>query len=290
MHPVEQAHAVFFEADLRCGDAAAKAVFAIPCETNIKDLGNDISDRSYFKWARVTNEQIVFISEPIVSKVGISKGKFVVTLTSPIYSSNEFDGVITVAVVLSDLAETYLEPLKLSQTSIIFLLDGKGRVIHSPYAQLTGLNIYDYLNDHSYDGSSEVMSGFKNAEISGDEGKMNVVLANDNTGELMRFLIAYAPVRPMLGNYWVLVLGTPQEEALKFFWPFKGNQSLGLVFGITSIISISLLSLLTVRIARRDAYLDGFVDGRELIGSNIRSYKMVSKISNTRKKHKSASE
>lgn len=213
------------------------------------DVGMDVSDRDYFSWARGAGAGEVFVSNAVISKVGSSKGKFVVVVATPVYENNEFQGVLAAGVVLSELAETYLTPLKFSENTRVYLIGPTGVMLHAPQEKFIGVNYFDYLNANPYPGSDLASKKLTDVLESESERKIDVVLPNERTGELTRFLIATANIN-LDSNTWTLAVANPINEANLFYAPFYMTEiSILLLFVFTVIV----FSILVVSIKRATA-------------------------------------
>lgn len=224
--------------------------------------GISVSDRDYFIAASQAAPGEVFSGEPILPRLGAYEGQYIVPMATPVYEGEEFKGVLGMAILLSELTKTYLDPLKISADSKIYLLTRDGILLHSPVPELTGVNILDYLAENPFPGSEVFLEKMEEGMVKGGEGKLDMPWPETAKGPLSRHLIAYSPLK-VGGHDWVLGMATPIKDALAFFGPFYGNQLAALMMAILSILSFGAFVILAVRMARRDAYLDGFTQKRD---------------------------
>jgi hypothetical protein len=230
---------------------------AVRCKVNnevLTPICTSLADRKYFIWAETAKNGEVFVSEPGISRTGITKGKTIVTVSSPTFDKNgQFSGVLVGGVLLNDLTIQYLDPLKISDKTRVYLFNQDGMVISSPVDSLLGINYIDYLKGKPFLGAENVAKIFADAMGSGKEGKMDIVLAENSTNKLTRFLVAYSPVE-IEGQKWFLAVETPVDDALIFLTPFyvRGIEIIALAFFAILIIGI--------RAAKIKGYSEGIED------------------------------
>ena len=200
----------------------------------------NLSDREYFKWAVTAKKGDFFIGEPIIARFGKYEGQYIIPIASPVTSDGQFGGVLASAISIPKLAESYLLPLKFSDSMRIYLINSKGTLLYAPTAKLIGVNYIDYLKAHPFLGS-EIIEGWLKQRAEGTSpGKLDIVLPNEQKGGLLtRFLIAHTPV--FYGNsHWLLAVAIPADEALGLIAPVYVNQ---LGFLLAAFLSILLLTM-----------------------------------------------
>jgi len=88
-------------------------VIRISNTLGIKDLGSDISSRDYFDWSKTAKRGEYRVFPPVVSKIGASKGNYIFPVAVPLLDSNgKFNGSLVVSILLSDLANVYINNFK----------------------------------------------------------------------------------------------------------------------------------------------------------------------------------
>src|SRR3989344_5103424 len=86
-----------------------------------RDIGIDLSDRDYFVWAKDQSEDgEYFVGQPVVSRLGATKGEMIVPVVASVYQDSVFTGVVVAAVKLQPLAERFLGMLKISDTTDVY--------------------------------------------------------------------------------------------------------------------------------------------------------------------------
>jgi len=216
---------------------------------NAPDVGADVSDRSYFVWGKTAKKGEVLVSEPIISRLGASKGKYVVTVSTPVIAGDgSFEGLLAGAVILGELTDQYLDPLKISDKTRIYLVDNDGIILSSPVEKLIGVNYLDYILKSGIPGSQKVYEILKGSLESNDEGKMDLALPDETkNGFLTRYLIARAPVN-VGGEHWTLGVATPASDALEYLAPFYFKN-----LGIAGLAFLAFL-MIAIRVAKVVGY------------------------------------
>jgi hypothetical protein len=222
-------------------------------------VGTIVSDRAYYTWAKTAKKGDIFVSEPVISRIGSSSGKFIVVVATPVVGGNsEFAGLLAAAIVVEELRE-YVNPLKISDKTRIYIVNKDGVIITSPVEKLTGVNYLDYIKESGIPGSLKVVEILKESIESNQEGKMDLVLPNESkNGILTRYLIARAPIN-IHGVHWVLAVATPVDDALEYLAPLYFRN-----LGIVAIAFLAFL-LIVARIAKVKGFEEGYDKGREKI-------------------------
>src|SRR3989339_562198 len=92
----------------------------------IHDIGSDLSNRDYFNWALNAKDGTYKVFAPIVSKLGPTKGKYIITVSSPVFTNDQFNGVLTIAIPFSELIQKYIQNIKVLDSSRVYLFTSKG--------------------------------------------------------------------------------------------------------------------------------------------------------------------
>jgi len=231
----------------------------------------DFSGRDYFVWARDADEGEVYVGQPVISRVGTTKGEFIITLATPLRYNGEFKGVLVSAILVSKLTENYLEPLKVSDQSKVYLVDSSGLVVYSDITPILGLNFFDYLEEHPFVGSDTIISVLREriANIMKEhEGKIEYIRNDyDNKTNFRKWLLTYATVNiatTAKQENWILAVETPNEDALLFANMLFRYQTYVLIFCIVSIISLVVIAITSAKIREREAFLKGFSEGKKV--------------------------
>lgn len=172
------------------------------------DTGASLADRDYFSWAKSqTNNNAYFVGQPVVSKLGASKGQMIVPVAAPVFKGGKFNGVVASAVKLQLLTNHYLELMRITNSTDIYLIDTKGNLLYSNTSpDKVGTNAFESLKNQ-FIGSSIISGLLEKAIAAGKEGSLNASYLGPS-GKVEPHLVAYESID--LGNSkWLLVVSSP---------------------------------------------------------------------------------
>ena len=218
-----------------------------------------LADRDYFVWAK---KQVkpggVFFSEPMVARGGPGKGKLGMVMATPIFYQDEFNGLLLFAFTLENLTERFVTPLARSTQVQALIIAQNGRVAASTLSHVLGQDIFEYLGGKEW-GTEELIETVKEAQ---KEEKSLVHFCGDAAGGQKRALSTFSPVNINQVN-WVLWVSSPYEVVMESAWPLRRNQTIGITFGLLGLLALAFLYVFGVRVAQKDAFIDGFRNGRD---------------------------
>ena len=225
--------------------------------------GTDYSDRKHVAWAKAAKPGEFYLSSPTVSKHGAEMGKYIGIISTPIFIQDEYVGVFSMTFSITKLTKTYLDPLKLTESSRVYLLSNDGVVVYSPIEKLIGANYFDVMATQNFEGKEGMVTNMHNALSASGEGKFTGFLINEETRLLTNYLIAYSPIYFNDQKIWTLGISSPENVALDFVGPLFDNQNRLLTFLVVIVIGFSLIGITGRRIGRNETYVKGFEDGRK---------------------------
>ena len=205
------------------------------------EVGEDLSDRDYFAWAKTAKKGEVFISSPAISRLGASKGKYIVGVATPIIDDRGvFKGLLSAAVILDEMVGQYLESMKVTEKSLIYLTDEGGDIVLTNQSDVLGKNFFEEISKRPFLGSKVLAEKLRRILSLRQEGKLDIAAPE-------RMLIAYAPVA-VGNNHLMLGIATPVSDALVFLSPFY--------FRNLAVIALAFLGFLVIaiRIAKITSY------------------------------------
>lgn len=230
-------------------------------------IGSDVSDRDYFlSLISSAQEGEFIIGTPVVSRMGDSKGKYIVVIASPVIKDGQFNGILAVSIILSDLANKYLDPLKVSPQTRIYLIDSNGVILHSPFSNLVGVNYFEYLNGNKLKDSDKIINSLDKILRTEGESKLDIFLPAEPNFQLKQFLIAVSTVdisKFSNSMNWKLAIASPVDDAFLFLYPYSSFSIAYLIFGIFIVLAFSALIILIVKIEMTKAYKEGFNNAQE---------------------------
>lgn len=221
--------------------------------------GNSLADRNYFQWAKTAKKREVFLSEPIVGRSGINKGKWVVVAATPIIGDDgSFNGVLFAPIRVEELTINYIDTLKISATARAFLIDQNGDIVSHTFRELVGKKAQEYANNKKWRGYETYLDLVEKMSKGEEDTKVWWFMSPD--GQLKRIIGGFAPIR--LGESMISVaVAIPYEEAYNLVRDFFRNQVVWLVFLILVGIVIAFFWTVGLALAKRDGYGTGIKDG-----------------------------
>jgi hypothetical protein len=219
--------------------------------SGVRDTGASLADRDWFIWAKdQEGEGKYFVSKAVVSRVGVSKDKAVFVVASPVFNNGVFTGVIASSIMLQPFARNYLELIKVSDSTEVYLIDNDGTLLYSSLGtKELDINVFELWKETGNEVLIESITDGLNAT---GEGKLQVSLWEANTSKWKKHLVAYSPV--LLGNRnWMLIMITPVEDAAKISTPFYARQII--IFLIVSLL-ILLFGMIAIRESQRTRKLE----------------------------------
>lgn len=213
------------------------------------DVGMSMADRDYFSWAK-TNPQSgqYFVGQPVISRLGPTKGQTIVPVASPVYKNGVFNGVVVASVKIHPLTQNYLELMKVSDVTEIYLISKQGELLYSNSlpADSTGLDIFQSLKDNPFSGSQTLSGEFKNALNKAGEGSLKAAYLSPKTGKIEEHLLAYSPIS--LGSQnWLLVMASPSKEVTGITVPIYLRLTALMILIFISIFFFGIISVREIR-------------------------------------------
>lgn len=192
-----------------------------------RDTGVSLADRDYFLWAKQNEPEIgeYFVGQAVVSRIGATKGKIIVPVATPVYQKGVFVGAVVSSVVLQSLAERYLDLMKVSDQTEVYLVGSSGDLLYDNTGKGTvGSNIFE--TGHPFLGSQPINDAVKD------------VLSKDKNGNfrIEDRLVAYSPIQ-LSGRNWALIMTSPVEKVAQVVRPFYIRQ-------VAMLLLVSLAFLL----------------------------------------------
>jgi hypothetical protein len=232
-------------------------------DVEVTDPQLDVADLEIFQEVRKSAEGEVIMGGPLVSR-GVKSSELIIPVAISLRKDGQFRGALAVPVVVSDLTKEYLDPLKISEETRVYLMNSDGMVLYSPIDKLIGLNYFEVLKKRNFPGREGAERRLREILAKGEEGKVKIELPDEVTGGLTQFLIAYAPVRKHDGESCLLGIAVPVEETRQYFEPLRVNLIAGVVFVLLWVLAVTALMILMRRLAQKEAFEAGFAEGKKL--------------------------
>jgi hypothetical protein len=210
--------------------------------------GVDLSDRDYFIWAKNQKKPgSVYVSKPVTARTGPAKGSWIITMVTPLFNNNQFNGALYAVITTKDLMEKYVTPLTVSPFSAQMILTEDGGVVASTIAESTKTNIF------------KINPGLNNNFLNDRDGSL-VAELNLVENKPIKTILGYAPIK-IDNQAWFLLVSVPYSEVYAQMNPFSEAQNESLILLFVGLITITLFSVVTVRVAERQGYRRGYSDG-----------------------------
>jgi len=195
---------------------------------NKPNLGASLADRDYFKWSQSAQDEEYFIGDPVISRLGASKSQTIIPVASPVFSDGEFAGVVAASVILQPLANKYLEFLKISEYTDVYLLDNSGQVI--------------YTNQSDIDAPAvqKIIDTIPDKQLSSE--KETVKITQD-------YLITLTDL-PLNNQNWILAVSSPNEASTQNLSSFYVRR-----IAILLIVYLTVVSVVVIAIVERERTL-----------------------------------
>lgn len=213
------------------------------------DVGVSLGDRDFFTWAKTNPEpDQYFIGQPVISRLGASKGQLIVPVVSPVYKNGVLTGIIAASVQLQPLAQKYLELMKVSDISQVYLMSKQGKLLYSNSLpdEAIGLDLFQYLEEKPFPGSQILSNHLKNVLSTNSEGSLQAGYLNPKTDKVEEYLLSYSPIS--LGpQEWLLVMSSPSSEVSDVVVPIYFRLTALFVLITLSIFLFGIISVREVK-------------------------------------------
>ncbi len=194
----------------------------------------DVSDREYFTWSQTAKPGETYVGLPIRTRAGAFRDQYIIPVATPVFRDGQFAGTLAMAISIKSLAESLLEPLKLTESSRIYLVDARGILLYSPFPELQNIDYLQYLDEHPFPGSQLMRQELQKRAQSYQPGTLQVILPNMETKWLSLMIIAHQPIISESGH-WLVAMATPLGSALKLTAVFFTKQLLAVLFLVITI-------------------------------------------------------
>ena len=169
------------------------------------DIGASLADRDYFVWAKSQQKEgEYFVGQPVISRVGGTKGQVIVPVVSPVYRNGVFLGAVISSVKLQPLIQRYLELIKVTDATEVHLLAKNGDIL---FDNIISDNIgTKMVNDLEADAVTRILN-----------------TTGEGTLKTKKYLIAIAPVT-LSDQHWAIVMSTPVQTVVSMTTPVYLRQ------------------------------------------------------------------
>lgn len=220
------------------------------------EIGGSVTGKSFYSWAKTAKQGEFFVSPPITGTVGYARGKYIITVASPVMIDGKFNGVISTAVSLSGLTNNYINPLKFSENTRVYLADDEGVILSSLKSNLVGVNYIDYLSGQSYRSKEDAVKKLNSILTSTEsESKFQIDLPDSlNSGAITNYIVAYSKVE-VGSSKWFLVIASPEKDSGIYLWKIKEVNFCIFVFTLILVFLFAAAHLRADRLRAKERSL-----------------------------------
>ncbi len=239
-------------------DDSGNILLRYPARNRYGTTFNNLADKPGV--AYVLKERKAYVTKPFHT----TSGKFAISLLQPVYSKDEFVGILRLLVKVKTLSERFVKPVKAGVNGYAQLLDSSGILLahqNQTYIEKHIIKTRKQLYpDHDWSELENIVRQM-NAGKEG-VGIYHSVWWNKAQREYVRVLTAYTPVR-MGENTWSLSVAMDYNEIAR---PVNKNSRAMLLYSgfiITIVLLISILFFRHVKklaIAKSDEKFLAFVN------------------------------
>jgi len=205
------------------------------------EMGISVADREYFIWAKNAEGSEFYVSPAIKSRLR-GESYYVVPVVSPVIDKEgNFNGVLAFGVSIDQLTDQYMNHLKISDKTEIYITKHDGNFIYAPTEELLGANFFEFIEEHPFLGSKIIIGKLRERLENVQEGKLKMAYP-ENVGTafpLKARLIAYSPVF-VRDREWILVIATPIEDALISITPIYFKQAVSVLIIFLAFLGLSV--------------------------------------------------
>lgn len=201
--------------------------------TNVEKT--DVSDRAYFIWAKnPINKDRYFVSNPFISKAGITKDEPVIAVSFPIYAQNKFNGTLIGVISLQDFSSNTLSNYSVYKTGDVCITNTNGEIIASTDPK---------KKDHVL--PTELISENKETITYLEEGSEDQIIT------IQKLKIA--------DSDYFLIVSNPKKEIVKgYLGSLLNINSVTIIFIIGAALIGAFLTILIEIFAYKNGYESGY--------------------------------
>lgn len=222
----------------------------------VNAVGQDLSDREYLKIAQSLEIGQVHTSEPVISRLGSTQGKYILTLSTPLSENGTYSGALIVPVLIEDFITRYFSFTQNGQSQI-YLVDSDGTILiasqdhRQKVSAFIGKNLFEVINENPFFDSEAVAMELNEMINSPEPQSTQLVLPNSFDGQIKKSLVTSAPVKSSDDGQgtWTLLMITPAESILSYLAPLYIQQItwLTIIFFVLLFFVMSMMKLIEIK-------------------------------------------
>ncbi|MFH1195100.1 MAG: ATP-binding protein [bacterium] len=220
-------------------DASGKIIHTVPFQEQF--IGADINSQEHIKEIMKTHQLVV--SDVFKSVQGYQS----VAIHVPVFKNDEFNGTLAFLISFDELAQKFLEDIRIGESGYAWLISRKGIELYCPVPGHVGHSVFETSKDFP-----EVLKLAKEM-MKGEEGIItyhyNKVLSQEMDESILKHAV-YMPI--YIGNtFWSIIITTPEDEILQNIEGFR-IRFVAIVFLLLVLGSIVIYYLFQVVFIKRE--------------------------------------
>ena len=163
-------------------------------------------------------------------------------MVSPIIDKEgNFRGALVIKISTPRLAGQYMNHLKISDKTEIYIIKYDGDFIYASEGKLLGENFFELVEKNPFLGSKIQIEEIKEYLKNVREGKLEVAYPEniEAASPLQTRLIAYSPISTK-NREWILVIATPIEDVLVSMTPIYFRQAVSVLVIFLAFLGFSI--------------------------------------------------
>lgn len=205
------------------------------------EVGISVADREYFIWAKNAKGSEFYVSAATKSRLR-GENYYIVPVISPVIDKEgNFNGALGFGISIDQLTDNYMNHLKISDKTEIYILKYDGNFIYASTEELLKENLFEFIKEHPFLGDEILIEKLKERLKNVQEGKLEVAYP-ENVGTafpLKTRLIAYSPLF-VRDREWILVIATPIEDVLISMTPMYFRQAASVLVIFLAFLGFSV--------------------------------------------------
>ena len=164
--------------------------------------GQSLRFREYFQWTKTAKKEDIYVSEPLISSAGPTKGEWIVVLATPLITdAGKYTGGLFMPILLEEFRKNYINSLNIGKDTTIYIIDDQGKAISTQYTPLLGVNVKTYALEKKWPQYETYLDTIQ-AMLKNNEGTGNYWFMGSN-GKAIHWISGYT--RMIFDGKWVVI-------------------------------------------------------------------------------------
>lgn len=238
-----------------------EALWVVNAFNDRRGEGVFLADRDYFLWAKTQKDPgEVFVSEPIISRGGVTEGKWIVVIAAPVFNQESFNGVIIINLLLEDLTKKFVSSLAFSSQVEFHIINQEGIIVVSSVSETGGEDFLECFQQQEGKEKEDCLNLVEKALSGGEDSFVSCCVFGGDKEET-QWVSAFSPIK-INGVVWSLWISVPYQEVLDLISPIAAIQAQTLIWGLMGLVVLLFFFIFGLRVAQKNGFIDGFRNGR----------------------------